>query len=211
MTDKIVVIITSSEQSFSLVVLLPFEFLFSCYIGKSNQALPMLIARHAAKLLQIPRNLRGEGHLIISIRVRRLVESESESHRKQLRSYTTTTTTRYNMASPISDIAQKLKNLSPIAHAETSSTATWKEALIASGSAPKSFEIIKTLVYKPKTAKTATPVPVVVIARDETDTNSTAIGKKLNLKELRLASEDLLKDFFSLDKNSCTLLSAFFS
>lgn len=169
----------------------------------------MLIARHAAKLLQISRNLRGEGHLIISIRVRRLVESES--HRRQLRSYSTTTT-RYNMASSANDIVHKLKGLSieptaTIAHAETSSTATWKEALIASGSAPKSFEIIKTLVYKPKTAKTAAPVPVVVIARDETDTNSTAIGKKLNLKELRLASEDLLAEFFSLDKNSCTLHS----
>jgi prolyl-tRNA synthetase len=115
------------------------------------------------------------------------------------------------MASSINDIVQKLKSLSieptaTIAHSETSSTAAWKVALIASASAPKSFEIIKTLVYKPKTAKTATPVPVVVIARDETDTNSTAIGKKLNLKELRLASEDLLRDFFSLDKNSCTLL-----
>ena len=113
------------------------------------------------------------------------------------------------MASSIHDIVQKLQSLSikptAITHAETSSTATWKEALIASGSAPKSFEIIKTLVYKPKTAKTATPVPVIVIARDDTDTNSTAIGKKLNLKELRLASEDLLTEFFSLDKNSCTL------
>jgi prolyl-tRNA synthetase len=114
------------------------------------------------------------------------------------------------MASSINDIVQKLKNLSiiptaTVTHAETSSTATWKDSLIASGSAPKSFEIIKTLVYKPKTAKTVTPVPVVVIARDETDTNSSAIGKKLNLKELRLASEDLLTDFFSLDKNSCKL------
>ncbi|KAF8189290.1 hypothetical protein BJ912DRAFT_1105357 [Pholiota molesta] len=58
------------------------------------------------------------------------------------------------------------------------------------------------VVYKPKTAKTATPVPVVVIAREETETNSAAIGKKLNLKELRLASEDLLKEFFSLNKDS---------
>ena len=119
------------------------------------------------------------------------------------------------MASSVNDIVQKLKSLSiepraTIAHAETSSTATWKEALIASGSAPKTFEIIKTLVYKPKTAKTAIPVPVVVIARDETDTNSAAIGKKLNLKELRLASEDLLTEFFSLDKNSCTLHSTLF-
>lgn len=58
------------------------------------------------------------------------------------------------------------------------------------------------MVYKPKTAKTAIPVPVVVIARDETETNAGAIGKKLNLKELRMANEELLTEFFALDKDS---------
>ncbi|KAG2063474.1 class II aaRS and biotin synthetase [Suillus decipiens] len=72
---------------------------------------------------------------------------------------------------------------------------------------PESFELIKTLVYKLKTAKTAIPVPVVVIAREETETSSSALAKKLNLKELRLASEDLLAEFFALDKNSLSLLS----
>lgn len=113
------------------------------------------------------------------------------------------------MASSVNDIVQKLDSLSikPLAtlrHAETS-PATWKDVLMATGSAPASFESIKTLVYKPKTAKTAVPVPVVVIAREETETSSGAIGKKLNLKDLRLASEDLLTDFFKLDKNSCKL------
>jgi len=79
--------------------------------------------------------------------------------------------------------------------------------LLANESTPKSFELIKTLVYKPKTAKTATPVPVVVIARDHTEINSAAIGKKLNLKELRLASADLLTDFFALDKDSLSPLA----
>jgi prolyl-tRNA synthetase len=69
--------------------------------------------------------------------------------------------------------------------------------------------LIKTLVYKPKTAKTAAPTPVVVIAREQTETNSGAIGKKLNLKDLRVASEDLLTQFFSLDKNSCTWKTLF--
>ncbi|KIJ14584.1 hypothetical protein PAXINDRAFT_169733 [Paxillus involutus ATCC 200175] len=94
-----------------------------------------------------------------------------------------------------------------VLHAETNSPTSWREALLATPSAPESFELIKTLVYKPKTAKTATPVPVVVIARDETETSSSALGKKLNLKELRLASEDLLAEFFSLDKNSISLLA----
>ncbi|KAG2340941.1 prolyl-tRNA synthetase [Suillus weaverae] len=112
----------------------------------------------------------------------------------------------------LESVAQALAGLSitpsaSITHAETNSPASWRETLLATSSAPKSFELIKTLVYKPKTAKTAIPVPVVVIAREETETSSSALGKKLNLKELRLASEDLLAEFFALDKNSLSLLS----
>jgi prolyl-tRNA synthetase len=119
--------------------------------------------------------------------------------------YTTSTT-----MNSLESVSQSLAGLSiipsaSITHAETNSPASWREALLATSSAPKSFELIKTLVYKPKTAKTAIPVPVVVIAREETETSSSALGKKLNLKELRLASEDLLAEFFALDKNSCTL------
>jgi prolyl-tRNA synthetase len=109
--------------------------------------------------------------------------------------------------SSLESVTQSLSNISikpsgGVSHNETTSPATWREALHGTSSAPKSFELIKTLVFKPKTAKTATVVPVVVVARDETETNSGALGKKLNLKELRLASEDILKEFFSLDKNS---------
>lgn len=112
----------------------------------------------------------------------------------------------------LESVAQALAGLSitpsaSITHAATNSPASWRETLLATSSAPKSFELIKMLVYKPKTAKTAIPVPVVVIARDETETSSSALGKKLNLKELRLASEDLLAEFFALDKNSVSLLS----
>ncbi|KZT10284.1 prolyl-tRNA synthetase [Laetiporus sulphureus 93-53] len=94
-----------------------------------------------------------------------------------------------------------------VSHGETSSPAAWREALEASSSAPKSFELIKTLVYKPKTAKTATPVPLVVIARENTDVVSSAVGKKLGLKDLRWASDDLLNEFLSLDKNSLSPLA----
>ena len=90
---------------------------------------------------------------------------------------------------------------STVDHAATDSPAAWKAAL-ATTSAPESYQLLKTLVYKPKTAKTAVPIPVVVIAPETSNPNSGAIGKKLNLKELRLASEDLLKEFFSLDKDS---------
>ena len=46
-------------------------------------------------------------------------------------------------------------------------------------------------------------MPVVVIAQEETETSSAALGKKLNLKELRLANAELLKEFFGVDKDSC--------
>lgn len=95
----------------------------------------------------------------------------------------------------------QVNTITSISHTEATTPAAWREAIQASD-APKGFQLVKVLVFKPKTAKNATPVPVVVIAKDETETSSGALGKKLNLKELRLASEDLLQEFFSADKNS---------
>ncbi|KAG7091902.1 hypothetical protein E1B28_008300 [Marasmius oreades] len=100
-----------------------------------------------------------------------------------------------------------LKPTATISHATTDSPAAWRGALNATAGVPQGFELIKTLVYKPKTAKTATPIPVVVIARESTTASSSAIGKKLDLKDLRLASEDLLREFFSLDKHSLSPLA----
>ncbi|TFK95755.1 prolyl-tRNA synthetase [Pterulicium gracile] len=100
-----------------------------------------------------------------------------------------------------------IKPLASVDHAPATSPAEWKQALDANAATPANFELIKTLVFKPKTAKTATTVPVVVIARDETETVSGALGKKLNLKELRLASADLLTEFFSSDKDSVSPLA----
>ncbi|KAI0305317.1 hypothetical protein B0F90DRAFT_1809084 [Multifurca ochricompacta] len=94
-----------------------------------------------------------------------------------------------------------------IEHTPASSPVEWKGALLAAPNVPKEFELLKVLVFKPKTTKNATPVPVVVVARDTTETNSHSLGKKLNLKELRLASEDLLSEFFSLDKDSLSPLA----
>ncbi|EIW77214.1 prolyl-tRNA synthetase [Coniophora puteana RWD-64-598 SS2] len=103
--------------------------------------------------------------------------------------------------------ALSIKPTAHVNHAATASPQEWRDALAQDASTPAGFEPIKVLVFKPKTAKTATPVPVVVIARDQTETSSSALGKKLNLKELRLASEDLLSEFFALDKNSLSPLA----
>jgi len=111
--------------------------------------------------------------------------------------------------SALDSITQALAALSitpsgTVEHASATSAAAWKEALQAASETPKEFELLKVLVFKPKTAKNATPVPVVVVARDETETSSSLLGKKLNLKDLRLANEDLLSEFLSLDKDSRT-------
>lgn len=55
----------------------------------------------------------------------------------------------------------------------------------------------KTLVFKPKTAKTAVPVPIVVFALQSTQTPSPAIASAAGVKEPRLAKDDLVQEFFS--------------
>ncbi|KAG8955439.1 hypothetical protein FRC04_008790 [Tulasnella sp. 424] len=111
----------------------------------------------------------------------------------------------------VDDIVSRLQGLSlgakVVQHDPVTSPAAWKDALAAASDAPASYELTKTLVYKPKTAKTATPVPVIAIVREETETSSGALGKKLNLKELRLANEDLMKEFFGADKDSVSPVS----
>lgn len=125
------------------------------------------------------------------------------------RRYTTSSTQTTTKSMVTSDeLTKRLEALSlaptaKVAHPAVTNPAEWKDILAQTPGAPASFELCKTLVFKPKTAKTATPVPVVVIARDETETNSGALGKKFNLKDLRLAADDLLAEFFSLDKHSC--------
>ena len=104
-------------------------------------------------------------------------------------------------------ITQTLSSLSitpaaALQHTPAPSPQAWRETLEASSSAPKSFDLIKIVVYKPKTAKTATPVPLVVIASEKVDYTAASIGRKLNLKEPRLGSEELLTEFFGVDKGA---------
>lgn len=56
----------------------------------------------------------------------------------------------------------------------------------------------KALVFKPKTAKTATPVPVVVFALQTTQTPAGTIASSAGVKEPRLAKEDLVQEFFGV-------------
>ncbi|KAF8327228.1 prolyl-tRNA synthetase [Cantharellus anzutake] len=112
----------------------------------------------------------------------------------------------------MADITSKLRALNLthgafVSHAPTTSPASWKEELTKTGNVPTPYQLVKTLVFKPKTAKNATPIPVIVIAREDTETNSSALGKRLNLKDLRLASADILQEFLGVDKDALSALS----
>ncbi|OCH93964.1 prolyl-tRNA synthetase [Obba rivulosa] len=109
--------------------------------------------------------------------------------------------------SSLDNVLGSIKPVAIVSHEATNSPAAWREAVEADPATPKPFELIKVLVYKPKTAKSATPQPLVIIAREGTEINANLVAKKLGVKEVRLASEDLLTEFFSLDKNSLTPLA----
>ena len=49
-------------------------------------------------------------------------------------------------------------------------------------------------MFKPKTAKSATPTPVLVLAAESTETPSAPLASHLGLKDMRLASEDTIKE-----------------
>ncbi|CAD6629582.1 XXYS1_4_G0000710.mRNA.1.CDS.1 [Saccharomyces cerevisiae] len=55
---------------------------------------------------------------------------------------------------------------------------------------------VKSLVFKPKTPKSATPVPIVVVALQSTTTPSALIANATSSKDPRLARDDLVKQAF---------------
>ncbi|RLV92945.1 putative proline-tRNA ligase [Spathaspora sp. JA1] len=68
---------------------------------------------------------------------------------------------------------------------------------LATVSADTSALDTKTLVFKPKTAKTATPVPILLFALSSTSTPSSHVAKAAGVKEPRLANDELVQEFFS--------------
>ena len=63
---------------------------------------------------------------------------------------------------------------------------------------PEGALAVKSLVFKPKTAKTATPIPVIVVALTTTQTPSGIIAKSVDVKDPRLAKNDLTTEFFGV-------------
>ncbi len=112
----------------------------------------------------------------------------------------------------LAEVESKLASLSlgatqeqVLSHPTSDSPEAYKAAL-ASASLAASAKHLKTLVFKPKTAKTAKPVPVVIVAREETETVTGALGKKIDQKDMRLAAPELLQEFFQANKDESQLL-----
>lgn len=95
-------------------------------------------------------------------------------------------------------LAQEIAKLS-FSHDPVKGNDEWAEALKAFPDPGFSYELTKVLVFKPKTPKSQTPVPVVVVALGSTSTPSPVIAKAANVKEPRLASADLLQDIFGVE------------
>ncbi|EJS43489.1 YHR020W [Saccharomyces arboricola H-6] len=73
-------------------------------------------------------------------------------------------------------------------------------------SAGKSAVAVKSLVFKPKTAKSATPVPIVVVALQSTTTPSGLIASATSTKDPRLARDDLVKQAFQSESARAFIL-----
>ena len=80
-----------------------------------------------------------------------------------------------------------------VSHSATSNSATWKEAL-ATSSTPKNAVLTKTLVFKPKVAKTQITVYIVVVALENTVTSAAQVAKAASEKEARFATPDAVKE-----------------
>ncbi|EGW29901.1 uncharacterized protein SPAPADRAFT_73354 [Spathaspora passalidarum NRRL Y-27907] len=78
---------------------------------------------------------------------------------------------------------------------------------LATVSADSSAVDTKTLVFKPKTAKTATPIPLFVFALTATQTPSSYIAKAAGVKEPRLANDELVQEFFATTTKEVSIAS----
>jgi prolyl-tRNA synthetase len=109
----------------------------------------------------------------------------------------------------LTDKVKDTLNLSPSANPKSSSfdakavnhspttNATWKETL-ANVTTPTAYLLTKTLVFKPKVAKSAAAVLIVVVALEDTHTNGTQIAKAAGEKDARLAAADVVKDILGV-------------
>ena len=81
-----------------------------------------------------------------------------------------------------------------VTHAPTFNAMTWKAALAASTDVHDGYLFTKTLIFKPKLPKDQPQTLIMVVALDDTSTNSKQIASAVNAKEARFATADFVKE-----------------
>jgi prolyl-tRNA synthetase len=83
-------------------------------------------------------------------------------------------------------------------HGPVTNAASWKEALATTTIPAHPHVLTKTLVFKPKVAKTQTAVLIMVVALDSTGTSASQVAKSAGEKDARLAAADLVQETFGV-------------
>ncbi|OMH82550.1 putative proline-tRNA ligase [Zancudomyces culisetae] len=111
----------------------------------------------------------------------------------------------------IEQICEQLRGLGltrpMVSHESVETVDAWAKALdeLKKGNASAiegEYQLTKTLILKPKVAKGADPIHVMVVAAADTAVNMTSLGKELKYKDLRFVNEDVLKGVFNTTKGS---------
>lgn len=80
-----------------------------------------------------------------------------------------------------------------VKHANPTSADNWAELLREAAGQDKSFDLVKTLVFKPKGSVTK---PVVVVALNNTATSSSVIAKLVGAKDVRMGNDEYVQTTF---------------
>ncbi|WBW71616.1 cytoplasmic proline-tRNA ligase Prs1 [Schizosaccharomyces osmophilus] len=102
----------------------------------------------------------------------------------------------------VDSLITKLKGLTTedfavLDHPKALNGSAWSETLSSLNNVPV-HTLTKTVVLKPKTAKSQAVVPILVVALESTPTPSGAAAKAVGAKEARLAAADLVEEVFGI-------------
>ncbi|EGX53697.1 hypothetical protein AOL_s00006g25 [Orbilia oligospora ATCC 24927] len=102
-----------------------------------------------------------------------------------------------------SDLQSRLEALSinptVVSHGPCKNVAEWHAQLDSVLPQPGfEFKLVKTMVFKPKAPKSETTPLIVLIALEDSQTPSSTVCKAVNVKEARLASEDVVNSTLSI-------------
>jgi prolyl-tRNA synthetase len=90
-----------------------------------------------------------------------------------------------------------ISSASAVSHAAPAEEASWASQL------PEGVLATKTLLFKPKAAKTAAVKPVLVVALDSTDVGSSGVlAKEIGIKEMRAAGDDVWQEWLGAAKET---------